>query len=255
LLRNAETKEIEMRVHPNPSHSDYVCYVKRDVLFPQILPQDLIQVTVEIEVAVETVTTTTPENTEPEVPDSLRIMATDYSKLLKNGICSDFCIEVGNQRIPVHRSVLVARSTVLSAMLTHETEEAQNGCVKISDIEYEVVMEMLEFIYSGACPRLSELGADLLVAADKYSLCDLKTRCEQALIHAICPDNASQLLILSDVHSAPTLRAKTLEFITKHSLQVTKTPGWDVLVKQHPVLVTELVQSFTKPVPDVYCLN
>lgn len=51
-------KEIEMRIHPNPSHSDYVSYIKRDVLFPQILPSDSIIVNVEIDVAVETVTTT-----------------------------------------------------------------------------------------------------------------------------------------------------------------------------------------------------
>ena len=45
-----------MRVHPNPSHSDYVSYIKRDVLFPQMLPQDTIVVTVAIDVAVETIT-------------------------------------------------------------------------------------------------------------------------------------------------------------------------------------------------------
>lgn len=50
-----------MRIHPNPSHSDYVSYIKRDVLFPQILPNDSIIVNVEIDVAVETVTTTLEE--------------------------------------------------------------------------------------------------------------------------------------------------------------------------------------------------
>lgn len=58
ILRTSEMKEIEMRIHPNPSHSDYVSYIKRDVLFPQILPNDSIIVNVEIDVAVETVTTT-----------------------------------------------------------------------------------------------------------------------------------------------------------------------------------------------------
>ncbi len=57
FMRTVEGKDIEMRVHPNPSHSDYVSYIKRDVLFPQILPQDVIVVSVEIDVAVETVTT------------------------------------------------------------------------------------------------------------------------------------------------------------------------------------------------------
>ena len=51
-----------MRVHPNPSHSDYVSYIKRDVLFPQILPQDTIVVTVEIDVAVETITVTSRDH-------------------------------------------------------------------------------------------------------------------------------------------------------------------------------------------------
>ncbi|VDM43131.1 unnamed protein product [Toxocara canis] len=58
ILRTSEMKEIEMRIHPNPSHSDYVSYIKRDVLFPQILPNDSIIVNVEIDVAVETITTT-----------------------------------------------------------------------------------------------------------------------------------------------------------------------------------------------------
>ena len=54
FLKNSEGKDIEMRVHPNPSHSDYVSYIKRDVLFPQIQPADSITVLVEIDVAVDT---------------------------------------------------------------------------------------------------------------------------------------------------------------------------------------------------------
>jgi hypothetical protein len=54
FLKNNEGKDIEMRIHPNPSHSDYVSYIKRDVLFPQISPADSIAVYVEIDVAVET---------------------------------------------------------------------------------------------------------------------------------------------------------------------------------------------------------
>ncbi len=55
--------------------------------------------------------------------------------------------------------------------------------MEIKDLDYEVVLEMLNFVYCGRCPRLSELGADLLVAADKYSLADLKVcaRCSASL--------------------------------------------------------------------------
>lgn len=54
-----------MRIHPNPSHSDYVSYIKRDVLFPQISPADSITVFVEIDVAVETITTSADDQNYP----------------------------------------------------------------------------------------------------------------------------------------------------------------------------------------------
>ena len=76
FLRNSENKEIEMRIHPNPSHSDYVSYIKRDVLFPQISPADSITVFVEIDVAVETITT--------NIDDPAAVRASDFG--FKNGI-------------------------------------------------------------------------------------------------------------------------------------------------------------------------
>lgn len=65
FLKNSEGKDIEMRIHPNPSHSDYVSYIKRDVLFPQISPADSITVFVEIDVATETITTSSEDQNFP----------------------------------------------------------------------------------------------------------------------------------------------------------------------------------------------
>ena len=119
--------------------------------------------------------------------------------------------------------------------------------MEIKDLDADVVWEMLSFIYSGRCPRgLCELGGDLLIAADKYSLADLKLHCERALINDLSIDNACSLLILSDVHSAPRLRDKAVEFILANSRQVTKTHGWSLMLEQHRALVTEIVQNFQK---------
>jgi hypothetical protein len=246
IMKTAESKEIEMRVHPNPSHSDYVSYIKRDVLFPQILPQDVIIVSVEIDVATETVTTSSEDSF--SVPDSDRQLIEDYQRLLKEGEnFSDFVIRIDNREIKVHRAILASRSTVFNAMLMHDTEEANNGYVEIKDLEYEIVLEMLNFIYCGRCPRLSELGGELLVAADKYSLGDLKLHCEKALINALHTENACELLILADVHSARRLRERAVEFILAHSYQITSTPGWQLMLSQHSRLVTEVFQHFHKP--------
>lgn len=247
VMKTAENKEIEMRVHPNPSHSDYVSYIKRDVLFPQILPQDIIIVLVEIDVAVETVTTSSEEGI--TVPDSDGQLIQDYQKLLRDNLYSDFIIKVGAREIKVHRAILAARSSVFAAMLAHDTEEAKNNYMEIKDLEFDVVLEMLSFIYSGRCPRLSELGAELLIAADKYSLADLKLHCEKALMGALSIDNSCEFLILSDIHSASKLREKAVEFILAHSFTITNTQGWGMMLQEHPALVTEVVQNFNRPPP------
>uniref|UniRef100_A0A915JXR5 BTB domain-containing protein n=1 Tax=Romanomermis culicivorax TaxID=13658 RepID=A0A915JXR5_ROMCU len=129
ILRNSENKEIEMRVHPNPSHSDYVSYIKRDILFPQISPKDVIVVTVEIDVAVETITTVNTEDAF-SVPDPKVQLMNDYEKLFKSQQFCDFVIEVGNRRINAHRCILGMRSTVFNAMLSHDTEESQKVIFK-----------------------------------------------------------------------------------------------------------------------------
>lgn len=41
--------------------------------------------------------------------------------------------------------------------------------VDITDVDHEVMREMLRFIYTGRAPNLDRLADDLLAAADKVS--------------------------------------------------------------------------------------
>lgn len=131
-----------MRIHPNPSHSDYVSYIKRDVLFPQILPRDLIIVNVEIDVAVDTVTT----SAEPTLVCNIgrffiiilqaganceQQLVADYQKMFRDDVLTDFTIRIGadGREIRCHKAILAARSPVFGAMLLHEdTAEAKTVC-------------------------------------------------------------------------------------------------------------------------------
>lgn len=50
----------------------------------------------------------------------------------------DFTIHAGDLQIQVHKLVLIARSPVFAAMLEPHTEESQNNCVHLEDIESDV---------------------------------------------------------------------------------------------------------------------
>lgn len=64
---------------------------------------------------------------------------------------------------------VVARSDVFAAMFEHEMEERKLNRVAITDVDHEVLKEMLRFIYTGKAPNLDKMADDLLAAADKVS--------------------------------------------------------------------------------------
>lgn len=122
---------------------------------------------------------TEPVSTEPvsTKPDSLR---RDLKTLLDTGKFSDVTIVVGEHKYPVHKLILVTRSPVLFGMLETDMQEDEN-VIEISDMKHEIVEKMLEFIYTGEVTDMGDSGKELLVAAEKYRLADLKSRCEEVL--------------------------------------------------------------------------
>lgn len=68
-----------------------------------------------------------------------------------------------------HKAVLAARSMVFAAMFEHAMEESKHNRVEITDVDHEVLREMLRFIYTGMASNLEDMAGDLLAAADKVS--------------------------------------------------------------------------------------
>ncbi|PKU33513.1 speckle-type poz protein [Limosa lapponica baueri] len=85
--------------------------------------------------------------------------------------------------------------------------------VEINDVEPEVFKEMMCFIYTGKAPNLDKMADDLLAAADKYALERLKVMCEDALCSNLSVENAAEILILADLHSADQLKTQAVDFI------------------------------------------
>jgi speckle-type POZ protein len=66
---------------------------------------------------------------------------------------------------------------VFAAMFEHEMEERKHNRVEITDVDHEVLREMLRFIYTGKAANLEKMADDLLAAADKVSM---RTWCQLA---------------------------------------------------------------------------
>ena len=97
---------------------------------------------------------------------------------------SDLKLICGSEKVelPCHRAFLSARSPVFLAMFQHDTAEFQKKEIEMPDVEPEVAEMMLKYIYSGDIKTIKPgMEEELLVAADKYSLLELKELCEEVL--------------------------------------------------------------------------
>ena len=68
------------------------------------------------------------------------------------------------------------------------------------DLQPDVVNDMLLYIYTGNTPNLQRVAGELLAAADKYQLEQLKNICEEKLCNSLEIGNSVSHLVLGDMY-------------------------------------------------------
>jgi speckle-type POZ protein len=152
---------------------------------------------------------------------------------------ADFVFKMENEKIPAHRVILAAGSPVFAAMFQHDMEENRTNETEITDVTPAAFKALLQFIYTGHC-EVGNLAEQLLVAANKYDIQDLKEICADELRMKMTVGNAVRLLVLSDLHQAEDLKDDAMRFINKNAPAVIKTHSWANFPETHQHLIREL---------------
>jgi len=166
-------------------------------------------------------------------------LSQDFSALLGCEELSDVVVAAAGEEFKAHKCVLAARSPVFSAMFTHKMKEKKRNRVDITDLEAFIVKDMLAYIYTGYAPSMGTNPEDLLEAADKYQLSNLKRQCEDRLRSAdwLDVDSAARLLVLADTHNADILRDAVITYINNNAPAVQDSEGWLRVEKEHPRVI------------------
>ncbi len=128
-----------------------------------------------------------------------------------------------------HRIILASHSPVFKRMLETDMKEKQEKVMTISDLDKEVISDMLTFLYTGSAPNLEIRAKELLNAANKYQLPRLMVMCKDKLEEEIETENVIEIIQLADLHGVRELKRECLEFIKSNSKAVQKTTGWEDL--------------------------
>ncbi|XP_065209094.1 speckle-type POZ protein B-like [Planococcus citri] len=190
--------------------------------------------------------------TSSQDPNSFEISESSLSQdfercYLDDDHFTDAIISVKDKDYPVHKIILATRSSVFNTMFRSKMQESQNNRIVIPDIEQEPFEEMLHYIYTGKTKNLDESAFELLPAADKYDLKDLKAMCEEMLYRKLSTDNAAKILMLADMHHANELKTLTLRFIRDNyaSCEDFKNSEiWTELTTSHVQLIKDMLAAF-----------
>ncbi|GIY26306.1 speckle-type POZ protein [Caerostris extrusa] len=99
----------------------------------------------------------------------------DLKQMLDDGIFCDLKLRVGTETIPVHRSILSARSPVFRTMLANHKS---SDTVDVEDVEAYTMRQLLLYVYTGNIDDLQwENIAKLYSVGDRFKILCLKEKC------------------------------------------------------------------------------
>jgi speckle-type POZ protein len=159
----------------------------------------------------------------------------------QNGDLTDMELVCDTQVFKCHQLILSIRSQVFRAMFQNPMAEATTKKVEIKDLSPEIVEAMLLYIYTGDVPNLDELAVELLAAAEKYALEDLKSLCEQQLTSGLDIENAVDLFLLADMYLAASLRKNAVQLLARNLNVVLTNAVWKQKMEGQPILLSEIM--------------
>ncbi|XP_073841535.1 speckle-type POZ protein-like [Musca autumnalis] len=147
----------------------------------------------------------------------------DFAHILTSKEFSDVTVVAPyGAKFKVHKLILCARSQVFAAMFRNDSQESKTNLIRIDDMDAEVIEEMLKFMYT--CGNIPEkMAAELFIAANKYSLLDLQTLCEDILIETMEVATVADILLLADRHANERLKTTAVQFIVNNIKTVKST--------------------------------
>ena len=169
----------------------------------------------------------------------------DLLALLKSSKNADvtFCFE--ERKIAAHKAILSARAPYFANMFASGMAEVSSNEVRVKDVESGVFEGILEYLYSGAAPaNMPEIGLELLVAADKYGLDELKNMCEAGVGDRLTAAKAVDVVIVADKVNCASLYDKAV-VVLRNSFDSLEEESSKKLM-ENPKLLFSLAAVFSK---------
>jgi len=177
--------------------------------------------------------------------------ASDLVQMVMNNLYSDITFIVQKQKIWSHRSLLVKRSSYFERLFHSQFKERDLNEFQIDEsISPNIFISILRYLYTGDESIINpENAVDLLHAADRFMMDDLKNVVEAYIESSTDIETTCVLLDISDRVSAYRLKRVCLEIIgsSKESWEIVRSSQifWDLKLSS-PHLIREIDYKLSK---------
>ena len=140
--------------------------------------------------------------------------AQNYVKMLNNKEFSDLVLICSDgKKIDVNKNVISVQCPAFAAAVAAVTDENKSINAKFDDIDSKTMLELLRFIYSGQISCIEEVDLELLIAANKFGIDDLKTMCVSSLMETFPQKNFTKVLKIADELKIQDLKENIIDYI------------------------------------------
>jgi len=163
---------------------------------------------------------------------------------------------INEKRLQANKALLCLKSKVFEAMFNCGLKESTNNEIEITDIKYDILQQMLFFLQTGCLSEDikidTEVACELIIAAEKYDLKDLKLICEKYLITNTTRENVIEHLKFAHLYNATVLKKYVLSLIKLHLRDLMDTPNFITLVQEYHELLLQIQVTEIPIVPATY---
>ena len=168
-------------------------------------------------------------------------------KMFLNEQFSDVTLETTEGKsLKAHKCILGAGSPVFLKMFEHDMLESKLNVVRITDIEYDVLKEMLRYMYCmGQMEIPNSLASQLLMAADKYDMSGLKDKCTEVLYDNMTVANVIGIFHLAKKHNVDQLKERAIIFLKENFKEAVNSDEVSAMAQQNDYTssMLEIMQS------------
>lgn len=131
-----------------------------------------------------------------------------------------------------HRLVLDTCAPMLSA-LCGSSDDGEMAVATITDVKPEIFHHLLSYVYGGSVPKddLRAHAKDIIDAADKFSIVNLKLEAERAYVDSteITIDNVMDKLLYADAMNCFLLKELAVDFLADNGEEVLDSASFNNL--------------------------